>query len=262
MKIGTQLKKIRNLYGLTQMQMSAGVVTEPFYSRVERGISEIKVEDLLRLLEQNQISLYDFFEVFDDSTIKQEILHNQVIDAVVLRDLQTLKKIIKQDEIHKNSKLQLELQLVIAELEDRVSDLPNSVQRNMKYGILQVGAWNRKSLWEFLITMPLYSYSELKLLMTTVVDWQKGDNYLDSLTLEMLAAVSIAYVERSFMEKEFIEAKKVLEFIGQLPDSPVIMLQKLVARYYAALLVDDWDTLARIKKVLQLSGYDQYLFNL
>lgn len=259
MKIGTQLKRIRNLYGLTQTEMSAGVITEPFYSRVERGVSEMKVEDLLAVLEHNNISLYDFFEVFDDDMINQFGLHNQIIEAVVLRDLKTLKKLAKQDCAHGNTKLQLELQLVIAELEDRVGELSDSVQRDMKYGILQVGAWSRKSLWEFLITIPLYGYSELQLLMTNIVDWQRSGVYLDSLTMEMLAAVVIAYVRRCFEEKEFIEARKMLEFIEQLPDVPVIMLQKLLAYYYVALLDDDQDKIEQIKKVLQLNGYEQYM---
>lgn len=262
MKVGTQLKKIRNLYGLTQTQMSAGVVTEPFYSRVERGISEIKIEDLLMLLEQNQISLYDFFEVFDDIAINQEALRNQIIEAVILRDLKTLKEIAKQDSIHENTKLQLELQLVIAELGNKIDELSDNMRRNMKYGILQVGAWNRKALWEFLITMPLYSYSELKLLMTTIIDWQKNSGYLDSLTVEMLADVVITYIKLSFKEKKFTEVKKMLKFIKQIPDIPVIMLQKLVAQYYAALLADDKDKLVQIEKILRVSGYEQYLFNL
>lgn len=262
MKIGAQLKKIRNLYGLTQIQMCNGIITESFYSRVERGVSEIKVEDLLAILKKNQISLYDFFEVFDDNAINQEILHNQIITAVILRDLKTLKKLAKQECVHSSSKFQLELQLVIAELEGRVDELPADVQRDMKYNILQVGEWSRKSLWKFLITMPLYNYSELQLLMTTVVEWQKSGIYLDGLTLEMLAAVSIAYIERSFKEKKFTAAKRILLFIEQLPDNPVIMLQKLVAQYYAASLVADWEELAQIKQILQLSGYAQYLSNL
>ena len=53
MTIGEQLKKTRTLLGLTQTQMCSGIVTESFYSRVERGLSEINATDLFRILNEH-----------------------------------------------------------------------------------------------------------------------------------------------------------------------------------------------------------------
>lgn len=70
MTIGERLKKIRLLLGLTQTEISQGVVTESFYSKVERNISKIKIEDLLAILNKNGVSLEDFFEIQDDERNK------------------------------------------------------------------------------------------------------------------------------------------------------------------------------------------------
>ena len=43
MTIGEQLKKTRNMLELTQLQMSAGIITESFYSKVERDKSKIEI---------------------------------------------------------------------------------------------------------------------------------------------------------------------------------------------------------------------------
>ena len=41
MTIGEALKQIRKQAGLTQTQMTAGLITESFYSKVERGVHAI-----------------------------------------------------------------------------------------------------------------------------------------------------------------------------------------------------------------------------
>lgn len=50
MLIGERLKELRLFLGLTQKEMSQGIVSESFYSRVERGTRKIKIVDLLTLL--------------------------------------------------------------------------------------------------------------------------------------------------------------------------------------------------------------------
>lgn len=60
MTIGEQLKKTRNTLQLTQKQMSEGIISESFYSRVECDKSRINIIDLIKILNKHQISLYDF----------------------------------------------------------------------------------------------------------------------------------------------------------------------------------------------------------
>lgn len=74
MKIGTQLKTTRLLLGLTQEQFSAGIVTESYYSRVESNKSNISMDSLLKILNYNQVSLYDFFEPIISEDIDQELI--------------------------------------------------------------------------------------------------------------------------------------------------------------------------------------------
>lgn len=62
MTIGERLKELRLFLGLTQEEMTQGVVSESFYSKVERGTSKINILDLLEILNKNGINLEDFFE--------------------------------------------------------------------------------------------------------------------------------------------------------------------------------------------------------
>lgn len=87
MTIGQQLKKSRLLFGLTQEEMSAGIVSESFYSRVERDKNAITINKLIAMLNANNISLNDFFKTFDNDGMPELKLQRQIYSAFNDRDL-------------------------------------------------------------------------------------------------------------------------------------------------------------------------------
>ena len=62
MKIGKSLRETRLAAGLTQTEMAAGVASESFYSKVERGIHNIDADTLVKLLKARKINPVGFFK--------------------------------------------------------------------------------------------------------------------------------------------------------------------------------------------------------
>lgn len=60
-KIGKTLKQYRLHAGLTQSQMTAGLVTESFYSKVERGVHSINADTLIDILIAHHFDVIEFF---------------------------------------------------------------------------------------------------------------------------------------------------------------------------------------------------------
>lgn len=58
--IGRQLRKFRMLLGLSQTEMATGIVTDSFYSKVERDISGISIDKLIEILNIHHISFLTF----------------------------------------------------------------------------------------------------------------------------------------------------------------------------------------------------------
>ena len=79
MTIGERLKELRLFLGLTQEQMTQEVVSESFYSKVERGTSKINILDLLEILNKNGINLEDFFE--EENSTNKNNLNNELIKS-------------------------------------------------------------------------------------------------------------------------------------------------------------------------------------
>lgn len=65
--VGQQLRKTRMFLGITQEEMAKGIVATSFYSRVECDKVDININDLILILNENHVSLRDFFEKFDDN---------------------------------------------------------------------------------------------------------------------------------------------------------------------------------------------------
>lgn len=82
--IGKKLKSLRQELGLTQTEMAAGVISVSFYSKVERGLNDIGVNDFLDILQEHNISPQKFFEDFKtnkDSRKQVLVLMNRFINA-------------------------------------------------------------------------------------------------------------------------------------------------------------------------------------
>lgn len=63
MKIGRKLQQVRNLHGLTQEQMIAGVLSKSQYWRIEKGSDTIRASILIKILNQNKISVLNFLMI-------------------------------------------------------------------------------------------------------------------------------------------------------------------------------------------------------
>lgn len=257
MTIGEQLKKTRMLLGLTQMKMCEGVVTESFYSRVERGLSEINATDLLKILNKHHVSFYDFFEAFDGVQPADQIIHQRIISAFNNHDVSDLKKLDKSKKIVSH-KIKLEIKLIIAILTGSLNKISADLKVEMKHNILQIGNWNEKSLWELAIAMPLYDFDEIKLLTNSAFTSAQQINVTDEY-LMALSNVAINYLNISYHKNSLNECKKTIDFIFNLPINSTIAMSKIVASYYQALIDNDKAKVATIHQLLKQNGYTNYI---
>ena len=77
MNIGERLHQVRNLHGLTV----AGIISKSQYWRIEKESNAIRASSLIKILNQNKISVLKFFKDIDDSGIKRRELQDLVTNA-------------------------------------------------------------------------------------------------------------------------------------------------------------------------------------
>ena len=95
MKIGQVLKEYRLHAGLTQTEMAAGLVSESFYSKVERGVHEIHAELLIKILEDHNFDVIAFFQRVIKPVNSYFDIESKIIIAKNTKNLAMLDKIKK-----------------------------------------------------------------------------------------------------------------------------------------------------------------------
>ncbi|MCO0806619.1 helix-turn-helix transcriptional regulator [Lactobacillus helveticus] len=95
MTIGEALKSLRLHAGMTQTQMAAGIVTESFYSKVERGVHAIDANILIKILAAHHFDVTNFFEQISNQQTTEPFFNmaGEITYAQNNRDVQALDKI-------------------------------------------------------------------------------------------------------------------------------------------------------------------------
>lgn len=76
----------------------------------------------------------------------------------------------------------------------------------------------------------------------------------------MIALVAVNYLQVCLKQTEVsYEIEKTLAYLKELPNLPVIMLEKMAGEYFSAKMHDDHETLKEIEMVLEEGGYGYYV---
>nr|WP_285816696.1 helix-turn-helix transcriptional regulator [Lactobacillus taiwanensis] len=246
MKIGTQLKNTRLLLGLTQEQFSAGIVTESYYSRVESNKNNISMDSLLKILNYNYVSLYDFFEPILKTDIDYEI-----ILTFINHDI---KKIKSFDTLNNDGQTLAKLLQAILKREN-LDDFRKFKSQVTKY-VNKSAKDETCIVFASFILAYLCDLNELNSLINKITAYASTDN---GLILRILAHIELVALERFYKAQELEDVKKMANLIQELPNDSVLVLEKVVAKYYLALLDKHIEDANEISKVLKITGYDEYL---
>lgn len=256
--IGTQLRKFRMLLGLSQTEMAAGIVTESFYSKVERDKSAITIDKLVAILNKHEISLYDFFNVFDQENLPQLILRRNMYETFNNRDVKKLKE-LKKSVTEKSVRLKLEL--MIADIEGKVNQLSVSTKEELEEIAPKLDFENLDDFWDLAIFMPLFSFEKATKVINGIEGEFKQLDFADNQITLSLMNLFIAYLNRCYKEDHPEEATRVISLVQQVPRNFIIFHQ-IIIHYYQALFNKDGELAKRIIDLLKESGYQNYVTTL
>ncbi len=99
MTIGKALKQLRLHAGLTQDQMAAGIISESYYSKVERDIHNIDAKLLIDILRVHGFDVINFFSKIYHQPAKSNPdfeFMTQIDQAKKKKDLEGLNKITRE----------------------------------------------------------------------------------------------------------------------------------------------------------------------
>lgn len=263
MEIHELLKEYRSTLGLNQKQMSGGVVSTSFYSRVEQGVSRISANDLLQILKLHNINTVDFFSQITVNTSEESVdeakLINDLFIAFYNNDLskvENLKNMMAQSSLsYQNAKLYA--MLVEAALCHDPSMIDKESRIAIKKNIFNNMNWTVTNLKLFVNSMAIYDIDELVFLIHIIL--KKYKNSDNDKIQKIVASICVNFLDLSYKRQDLNFWKEVFTFLDNLPDTPDLFMLKLLGKYYLAISNGNIDTLSQIKHILSIAGYNKYI---
>lgn len=268
--IGKKLKSLRQELGLTQTEMAAGVISVSFYSKVERGLNDIGVNDFLDILQKHNVSLQGFLDDYKVEEVNKKhliTLMNQFVKAATEDKDKEIKSIIAKLESIQPRTPFIDFSILQAKLIANTHDngalqkLTTKQKREMKRIIFQKDTDENQYHRIVIIAniIRIYSFEEATFLIKSII--RRYQN-LDKLEIKMITALSVLminYVNWCVEEKNYKDCVEPLKYIDKMPNIIEIAFTKILGQYFKDIIGNKDKDAERIKYVLNISGYSAYV---
>lgn len=250
MTIGKKLKKQRLSLGLNRKQFADGIINESYLAYVENDKSEIRVNALIALLKQNNISIISFLSNFGDAKPSLSVYEQEADDAFFNQDIVRLKKLSNSCP---NTLTKEVIQLMTAKISGNLVDFPNCIRMQIKKTFWEMERWNANFLWIMSNVMEIYTFNDLEGLVNSVFHNFKNFPEYDNEIIKLLASIALNYLQICLLQSEVNEqeVKKSGAYLDKLPTISIIAFEKIKGKYLLSVHYADEQTAAEINKILR-----------
>lgn len=261
MTIGEALKQIRLQAGLTQTQIAADIITESFYSKVERGVHSIDADTLINLLTAHHLDVIHFFTLIaNQKSVAQPHfdLVNKITFAQNRKDIRALDKIASEIQNGGGSEefyLQFRLQNAYAWVLHSNKMVSSEIKKKVKSLILDEN-WNRPAYHYLSQAIIFLDIDEAYYLVNSAFNAFKRSEKRDTFSLQFVALIAVNYLNCCYHQK--VDKKYTscaIDFLHSLPIDASIGLNSILGTYYEALFNNDVQTQKMVALILKKSGY-------
>lgn len=268
MKIGEALRKKRLELGLTQQEMCEGILSRPFYAKVESGKNRINAESLFKILFARQIDLVEFGKLvqgtYDSAeNTAEKRYQSQMNVAVSTKDLKLMEKYCQNIIESSNDEiLQLRALVALAYFKGELGGLSKEIRVKIKEKFDEGRNWTKRPELLGLLanTMVLWDQDDLNYWIGDLLKKAKKEAVSDLILeryLRLFENYLVICYERKADGKEYQKNRvdEVIKYIISVTAPFQLMIYRITALYLHALLTDQKDKAQKIKKDMEAYGY-------
>lgn len=241
MTIGELLKEYRMIQGKKQKEFTNNgiIISQSYYSKVEKNIHQITASSLVELLHYNNIPLWEFFGRINqnDEIQYQQIkeFNNMLIDAYYDSDINKIKQIkelVIQSNLSDKDK-QEEILWVDAWLETMKGpkDTPDEkLREKVKNKIFNLPNFNKSNVALFCNFMQFYDLDSNKIIGRRIVE-----QYINSKDIKMqiaLIAIIVNIIVFSLKEKREDKISFFIKSAKKIKTRPELVFYKIALYFF------------------------------
>ena len=244
MTIGEALKETRKSLGLSQTEMADPVLTKSYYSKIERGIHEIKAIDLIKILEMHNVDISEFLAKcgVKEKTGNTVAWMNELRQSFYRQDIEKIKLLEEKitnlstmDKFNKD-KLYATALLLEAGIEQRTNKFPKNKRKRIKNLIFGTDSWNEDNLRLFALSLSFWSVSEVNIIIKSILKKYANIKNFSKETQILVCAVMVNYM--FYLIRHSIQDIKLVapafKLVNNLPVEPETCFAKIMKNYYLA----------------------------
>lgn len=270
MTISELLKKYRIEQMKTQKQWVGDVISASFYTKVERNLSRISVEDLIALLHFNQISVIDFFGKLNQ---KDKSIHHRKLEISRManeayyrnskKELQQIRDIVVESDLPNKDNEILIIDAYVAVIDKDITHLDRNIISKMKEKVFNISNFDEDGLIVYCNFMSFYDLNSNLLLSKKVIKQFIGSSSVK--IQKIILGIIINMLIFCIQNKKFDETEVFINYAEQIKAQPDIFFYKdiipifdNVIKYHYEHKKKYIDTAMKIIESIKLAGMSDY----
>lgn len=263
MTIGEALKSFRLQLGITQTDMAAGIVSESFYSKVERNVHEIDADLLIKILNAHSIPVISFFQLLDHDNKSKKFanvgLTQRLISAVNNKDIDELNKIKEEiEKVDAPEYFRHYFESSYSWVTHNNSEVSSKRKNQIKNTFINVD-WNERSYGALALNLVLLDIDDAYQLVNLAYEAFKKSDTFDGRdngrNQNLVSLIAVNFLNCCYhqkVDKKYIESS--IKMLYTIPLEPTNLFGRIFATYYEALFNHDQETVNAVLKILKKSG--------
>lgn len=239
MNIGNLLKKYRISQGKSQNQFVETILTQSYYAKVERNVSQITAQNLIKLLEKNKIDISNFFKqlasTHDDTKHELKIFSKLMTEAYYSNNLTQMHQIKSLIESSALSEKEKENQLLIISgfielMDNEKAKVDYGLQDKLKNKIFDIPDFNQNKLMLYCDFMSFYDLESNRIITQTIL--KQYENTTDVSIQEFLLAIITNLLILSIKENDLGDTEIFINYADQIKTVPKLFFYKLALSFF------------------------------
>lgn len=258
MTIGEQLKSLRLAAGLTQKQMAAGIVSESYYSKVERDDQTIETDKLLAILEAHDFYPQTFLTRLANTSDSSKFVEIR-FTLEVMADMPTKEKLDEVAEKIKKENIKLPPDVQYLLLADYAwyygnrNQVPEITLQRVKEFLLKFDNYSLYNLKDFIEMLCLLDLDDSYAILKRELSKYENRAIYNTYNTLFVAEAAARFLRWCDLQGEINEkyARYPIDFLRRLSRGIEWGQFQIIGAYYEAILDKNNKMATLIEKVLR-----------
>ncbi len=224
--IGENLKNLRLSLNLTRKEFVKDIIDSSYLAHIENNKNEVRAITLVKLLDQNNISVLEFLKSYGNMEKQNEIYEEQASRAFFSKNVNAL------DELLENSAYpNLIIRQVVCLMRDKLihqeKKFPKQKKKMIKRFLLAIDHWNDDCLWIIANALEIFEADEVCGIISLIASSYTDFNKYSDRRLKLLAQIILNFLDLCLKNKTPLwKVDKVFSYMNKLPNRSIIFYEK------------------------------------